>query len=84
MVYRGRVKNGVVMLEDSVRLPEGASVQVVLGEPDVASPVLGRAKKPIREEIAEIAQRVPPEEWANLPQDLSDQLDHYIYGTPKQ
>jgi hypothetical protein len=37
MVYRGRVKNDVVMLEDSVRLPEGASVQVTLVEPDVGS-----------------------------------------------
>ena len=29
MVARGRVKNGVVVLEDSVRLPEGTAVTVV-------------------------------------------------------
>lgn len=28
MTYRGRVKNGQVALEEPVRLPEGAAVQV--------------------------------------------------------
>ena len=26
---------------------------------------------------------VPQEEWDRLPADLTDHLDHYIYGTPK-
>lgn len=40
--------------------------------------------RPIEEVIAEIADQVPDEEWNKLPPDLSDQLDHYVYGTPKQ
>lgn len=39
---------------------------------------------PIHERIAEIVAGVPDEEWAKLPSDLSDNLYHYIYGTPKR
>lgn len=38
----------------------------------------------IEEKIATIWADVPEEEWAKLPPDLSDQLDHYIYGAPKK
>ncbi|MBT9132891.1 MAG: hypothetical protein DDT32_02229 [Syntrophomonadaceae bacterium] len=37
----------------------------------------------IWEEIAEIAESIPREEWDKLPSDLTDNLDHYIYGSPK-
>jgi hypothetical protein len=40
--------------------------------------------RPIEEIIAEIAGQVPEEEWDRLPPDLSEQHDHYIYGTPKR
>jgi hypothetical protein len=39
---------------------------------------------PIEETIAELVRQVPPEAWDSLPEDLSDNLDHYIYGTPKR
>jgi hypothetical protein len=35
--------------------------------------------RPIEEVIKELATQVPAEEWAKLPPDLSDNLDHYIY-----
>lgn len=38
----------------------------------------------IEDEIAQIAAGVPKEAWDRLPADLNDQLDHYLYGTPKQ
>jgi hypothetical protein len=38
----------------------------------------------IEDELARIAAGVPAAEWAKLPEDLNEQLDHYIYGTPKQ
>jgi hypothetical protein len=38
--------------------------------------------------IARIAQRlgrmIPEEELRRIPKDLSSQVDHYIYGTPKR
>ena len=49
------------------------------GEP----PYDGSAK-PIWEVIAEIGATVPEEEWAKVPADLASNLDHYLYGTPKQ
>ena len=39
------------------------------------------------EKIGEIfdrlASKIPPEKWDNLPKDLNENLDHYIYGIPK-
>jgi hypothetical protein len=32
----------------------------------------------------ELTRDIPAEAWKSLPADLSDQLDHYIYGTPKR
>jgi hypothetical protein len=31
-----------------------------------------------------LAAEVPLEEWQKLPSDLTDHLDHYLYGTPKK
>ena len=39
---------------------------------------------PIEDVLAAIAAEVPKEEWDKLPPDLSDQLDHYIYGVPRR
>lgn len=39
-------------------------------------------------EIVKIAQRlgrmIPEEERRRIPKDLADQVDHYVYGTPKR
>jgi hypothetical protein len=35
-------------------------------------------------ELWRIAGRVPKASWVKLPRDLSSNLDHYIYGAPKQ
>ena len=40
--------------------------------------------RPIAEVLAEIAATIPPAELAKFPPDFTDQLDHYIYGTPKR
>ena len=40
--------------------------------------------RPIAEVLAEIAAAIPAAELAQLPSDFTDQLDHYIYGTPKR
>ena len=38
----------------------------------------------IQDVLAAIADEVPAEEWDKLPDDMLDNLDHYIYGTPKK
>ena len=45
---------------------------------------INRATRPIEEIIAELAAEVPQAEWDRLPSDLTDHLDHYLYGTPKR
>jgi Arc/MetJ-type ribon-helix-helix transcriptional regulator len=53
--------------------------------PDGAETKAGPAERePIWEAIQEIAAEVPDEVWDALPTDLSEQHDHYIYGTPKR
>ncbi|MGO8691811.1 MAG: hypothetical protein ACLQLG_19490 [Thermoguttaceae bacterium] len=80
MVYRGHVENGMIRLEGAVVLPEGAAVRVELAaEKDQFDP----NAPPIEEVLAAIMADVPEEEWKRLPADLTDHLDHYIYGTPK-
>ena len=44
----------------------------------------GHDTRPIAEVLAEIAAAIPARELARLPSDFTDQLDHYIYGTPKR
>jgi antitoxin (DNA-binding transcriptional repressor) of toxin-antitoxin stability system len=39
--------------------------------------------KSVLEEVIELGESVPPEAWADVPEDLSVNLDHYLYGSPK-
>jgi len=38
----------------------------------------------IEDVLATIAAEVPKGEWDKLPADLTDDLDHYLYGTPRR
>ena len=38
--------------------------------------------RPIEDLLAELAAEIPQEDWNTLPPDLTDNLDHYLYGTP--
>jgi len=39
---------------------------------------------PIEDVLAKLAREVPQEDWGRLPPDLTDNLDHYVWGTAKQ
>ena len=72
MTYRGKVKNGVVVLEDATGLSEGMVVRV---EPLVQLP-----RKPDgTESIFRLADRAKPTGI----RDLAINHDHYLYGHPK-
>ena len=65
--------------------------RLVANEPWEASgsmaPVLAPIEpgaRPIEDVLREISSQVPVTEWKQLPADLSDDLDHYIYGTPRR
>jgi hypothetical protein len=38
---------------------------------------------PFLQFIEEISAQVPKGEWEKLPKDLSKNIDHYLYGSPK-
>jgi Arc/MetJ-type ribon-helix-helix transcriptional regulator len=40
--------------------------------------------KPIWEVVDELRKGIPTEEFAKLPKDGAEQLDHYLYGSPKR
>jgi len=77
MTYRGHVKNGAVVLDDPVGLPEGAAVAVE---------VLGSAAEDTDDEGPTLAERLAPiiGKAENLPPDASENHDYYLYGAPKR
>ena len=48
------------------------------------SGVVAKSYPSIQEEFAAIFADVPQEEWDKLPADLIENLDHYLYVTPKK
>ena len=78
MTYRGHVRNGIIVFDTPVTLPEGAEVRIDLlkaAAPDADTenrttlfdslqPLIGKAE--------------------GLPADGSTNVDHYLYGHPKQ
>lgn len=79
MTYRGKVQNGVVVLDDEADLPEGTRVSVrPLKEPAKRRPA-GR-RKTLSQALLELAGSAGP----GLPRDLARNHDHYLYGTPKR
>lgn len=41
-------------------------------------------KPSITDKLLALAEEMPPEERAKMPEDLATQHDHYIYGWPKK
>jgi len=39
---------------------------------------------PIEDVLADLAREVPEREWKKLPLDITDNIDHYLYGWPKR
>ncbi len=70
MTYRGKVANGVVVLEGDARLAEGTTVLV---EP-IATPEKEDNDPLYRLFDLAVATGVP---------DLAVNIDHYLYGHPK-
>jgi Arc/MetJ-type ribon-helix-helix transcriptional regulator len=65
------------LMRDEAPSPEGDEPALIEGN-------AGPPYKPIWEVIEEENRTLPPEVWDDLPADLSEQHDHYIYGGPKR
>jgi len=76
MTYRGTVKNGVVVLEPGVTLPEGTAVNVEPERVSVPEPAVVRPEDDPLFDMSKYAVDT------GIP-DLAVNLDHYLYGHPK-
>jgi hypothetical protein len=80
---------GTVRIQDP-QLPDGAEVEVLISvdeeeeEPSLGEFVPDPNVPPFWERIQELGARIPIEEWEKVPKDLSKNLDHYLYGAPKE
>jgi hypothetical protein len=70
MTYKGHIKNGSVVLDEPIALPDGAEVTVDL----IPAP------RPVP--LAELLKGVIGQA-SGLPPDASSQKRHYLYGHPK-
>jgi Arc/MetJ-type ribon-helix-helix transcriptional regulator len=61
------------------RLEQGQSQQ----QPDQSEPDIVKFV-PVWKRVLENMQAVPDEVFERIPVDSSEQLDHYLYGTPKR
>jgi hypothetical protein len=71
MTYKGKVKDGVVVLEPGVRLDEGAEV--------VVEPVKAAPSRSLSEQLRPLIGIAK-----GLPKDLAENHDHYLHGRPKR
>lgn len=79
MTYRGRVRNGVVVLEPGVRLREGMDVRVEpVEEMQEAAPGSQEARQ-LREGLLSFSGAIK-----EGPSDLARNHDHYLHGTPRR
>lgn len=79
MVYRGHVRNGIVVLESAAVLPEGAEVRVEIVPPETEGPLLDERGQTLGEKLIKYAGRA-----VGLPEDAAIHHDHYLYGVPKR
>lgn len=71
MIYRGHIKNGVVILDEDVQLTDGTAVDV--------HPIAETPRKTLAERFENVIGKA-----SDLPADMAEQHDHYIHGMPKQ
>ena len=78
MVYRGHVRNGVVVLDDPVALPEGLEVCIEVPPPAPGQSVLDENGQTLGRKLLKHAGKA-----VGLPADAARNHDHYLYGEGK-
>lgn len=79
MTYRGRVRNGVVILEDHAVLAEGTPVHVKPLTKKTSRKKGGGQFQTLGQRLMRFAGRAK-----GLPVDMARNHDHYIHGAPKK
>jgi hypothetical protein len=70
MVFQGHIENGMAVFDEPASLPEGMKVRIV--------PVVESSGKTLAERFKNIIGAA-----RNLPEDMAENHDHYLHGTPK-
>jgi hypothetical protein len=79
MTYRGRVTNGVVVLEPGVCLREGSDVQVEIVQEVPVLTELSQDVQNLRQGLLSFSGVIK-----EGPSDLARNHDHYLHGTPRR
>ena len=79
MTVRGHVKNGVVLVEPGVTLPEGAEVKMEVASGGEEEAILDEHGQTLGQKLLKYAGKA-----VGLPPDAARNHDHYLYGTPKR
>jgi predicted DNA-binding antitoxin AbrB/MazE fold protein len=77
-------ENGVFRPTGPVNLPERCTVELEFTVPEAPAPNTPNSEPSIEDKLARLAAQIPAAEWNHLPVDLSGQVDHYLYGTPRE
>jgi hypothetical protein len=78
-MIRGRVQQGVVLLDDPEALPEGTEVSVRPLKKSSKKPDIKEDKPTVGPALLRLAGKAD-----DLPPDASRNLDHYLYGHHKR
>jgi hypothetical protein len=70
MVFQGHIENGVAVFDEPVALPDGMKVRI--------EPVVDTSRKTLAERFKNVIGAA-----GNLPEDMAENHDHYLHGTPK-
>jgi predicted DNA-binding antitoxin AbrB/MazE fold protein len=71
--------DGVLKPSSPLPLADGAEVEVTVVSCEVA--VAPQPIAQVESQLQQLAEKVPAAEWEMLPCDLTDRLDHYLYGS---
>lgn len=76
MSLEGEVQDGKIVFSEPIGLPEGTRVRV---EPVLKAALAGSSARTLLEQLGDLVGSID-----DLPPDLAENHDHYLYGTPKR
>jgi hypothetical protein len=79
MVYNGHIRQGIVVLDQPVVLPEGLPVRVEVAEAQSPPSSTGGQTESPGQRLLKYAGKA-----VGLPSDAARNHDHYLYGTAKR
>ena len=79
MVYSGHIRQGMIVLDQPVVLPDGLQVRVEVPENAIQSPPADAGNETAGKGLLKYAGKA-----VGMPPDAARNHDHYLYGTAKR